>query len=77
MLGFAYTSGTVWSIIAASPLVRTDAIDATDHNCYLSVYNAPTHAVGVFDDFLEIQPAQGNVSTMSYSDSQREFCDPT
>ena len=25
--------------------------------------------MGVFDDFLAIQPAQGNVSTMSYSDS--------
>ena len=24
--------------------------------------------MGVFDDFLAIQPAQGNVSTLSYSD---------
>ena len=30
-------------------------------------YDAPTRPVGVFDDFLAI-PAQGNVSTMSYSD---------
>jgi len=31
-------------------------------------YDAPTRPVGVFDDFLAIQPAQGNVSTLSYSD---------
>src|SRR5579863_8243104 len=31
-------------------------------------YDAPTRPVGVFDDFLAIQPAQGNVSTQSYSD---------
>ena len=31
-------------------------------------YDAPTRPVGVFDDFLAIQAAQGNVSTMSYSD---------
>ena len=31
-------------------------------------YDAPTRPVGVFDDFLAIQPTQGNVSTMSYSD---------
>jgi len=31
-------------------------------------YNAPTRPAGVFDDFLAIQSAQGNVSTISYSD---------
>ena len=31
-------------------------------------YDAPTRPVGVFDDFLAIQPAQGNVSTLSYPD---------
>jgi hypothetical protein len=31
-------------------------------------YDAPTRPVGVFDDFLAIQPAQGNVSTLSYFD---------
>jgi len=31
-------------------------------------YDAPTRPVGVFDDFLAIQPAQGNVSILSYSD---------
>ena len=31
-------------------------------------YDAPTRPVGVFDDFLAIKPAQGNVSTLSYSD---------
>jgi len=31
-------------------------------------YDAPTPPVGVFDDFLAIQPTQGNVSTLSYSD---------
>jgi len=31
-------------------------------------YDAPTRPVGVFDDFLAIQPAQGAVSTLSYPD---------
>jgi len=31
-------------------------------------YDAPARPVGVFNDFLVIQPAQGNVSTLSYSD---------
>jgi len=31
-------------------------------------YDAPARPVGVFDDFLAIQPAQGNVSTLSYYD---------
>ena len=31
-------------------------------------YDAPTRPVGVFDNFLAIQAAQGNVSIMSYSD---------
>jgi len=31
-------------------------------------YDALAHPVGVFDNFLAIQPAQGNVSTLSYSD---------
>jgi len=31
-------------------------------------YDAPTRPVGVFDDFLAIQPAQGNVSTLSFYD---------
>jgi len=31
-------------------------------------YDAPTPPVGVFDDFLAIQSAQGNLSTLSYSD---------
>ena len=31
-------------------------------------YDAPTRPVGVFDDFLAIQPVQGNVSTLSYFD---------
>jgi len=35
--------------------------------CFL-FYDAPTLPGGVFDDFLAIQPAQGNRSTMSYSD---------
>ena len=29
-------------------------------------YNAPTRPVGIFDDFLAIQPGQGNLSTLSY-----------
>jgi len=33
----------------------------------LLFYDAPTHPVGVFDDFLAIQPAKGNVSTLSYA----------
>jgi len=37
--------------------------------CIISLfYNAPAPPVGVFDDFLAIQPAQGNVSTLSYPD---------
>ena len=32
LLGFVYTSGQVWSIVAASPLVPTDATDTTDHS---------------------------------------------
>ena len=37
--------------------------------CIISLfYNAPARPVGVFDDFLAIQPAQGNVSTLSYPD---------
>lgn len=35
--------------------------------CFL-FYDAPTLPGGVFDDFLAIQPVQGNISTMSYSD---------
>jgi len=35
--------------------------------CFL-FYDAPTLPSGVFDDFLTIQSAQGNISTMSYSD---------
>jgi hypothetical protein len=31
-------------------------------------YDAPTLPRGIFDDFLAIKPAQGNVSTMSYPD---------
>jgi len=31
-------------------------------------YDAPTQPVGVFDNFLAIQAAQGNASTMVYSD---------
>lgn len=31
-------------------------------------YDAPARPVGVFDDFLAIQAAQGNVSIMPYSD---------
>ena len=31
------------------------------------LYDAPS-PVGVFDDFMAIQPAKGNVSTLSYSD---------
>ena len=31
-------------------------------------YDAPAPPVGVFDDFLAIQAAQGNVSTLSYFD---------
>ena len=31
-------------------------------------YDAPARPVGVFDDFLAIQPAQGNPSTQSYYD---------
>jgi len=35
--------------------------------CFL-FYDAPTLPGGIFDDFLAIQHAQGNISTMSYSD---------
>jgi len=31
-------------------------------------YDAPARPVGVFDNFLAIQPAQGNASTLSYYD---------
>jgi hypothetical protein len=31
-------------------------------------YDAPTGPMGIFDDFLAIQAAQGNASTISYSD---------
>jgi len=35
--------------------------------CIISLfYNAPARPLGVFDDFLAIQPVQGNVSTLSY-----------
>jgi len=37
ILTFAYTFEQVWSIVAASPLVPTDAIVVTDHNGYHSV----------------------------------------
>ena len=46
----------------------------------LLFYDAPTRPVGVFDDFLAIQPAQGNVSTLSYSDfvlNASSFAPPT
>ena len=36
LVGFVYTLGEVWSIVAASPLVQTDDTDATDHACYRS-----------------------------------------
>jgi len=37
--------------------------------CIISLfYNAPACPVGVFNGFLVIQPAQGNVSTLSYPD---------
>jgi hypothetical protein len=31
-------------------------------------YDAPTPPAGIFDDFLAIPAAQGNASTISYSD---------
>jgi len=43
ILTFAYTSGQVWSIVAASPLVPTDAIDATDHT-YCRSFLRRTHS---------------------------------
>ena len=68
MLSFSYTSGQVWSIVASSALIQLTRQMQQITPVIVLFYDAPTRPVGVFDDFLAIQPAQGNVSTQSYPD---------
>ena len=67
ILAFAFQSGQVRSIwqrrrwFELTPLIQQIVIVTS------LFYDAPTQPVGVFDNFLAIQPAQGNASTISYA----------
>ena len=67
-LGFAYTLGQVWSIVQCRRWSELMPLTQQITPVVTLFYDAPARPVGVFDDFLAIQPAQGNVSTLSYSD---------
>ena len=58
-------SASSWATLL---LVRTDATNTQTKIVAYYCYDAPTLPPGVFDDFMAIQPAQGNVTTRSYSD---------
>ena len=78
LVGFAYTSGQVWSSVAVWPLVWTDATDATDHNYYLSFLWCTHSSCGCIRWFLGDTTCRGECvySVILRLRPQSEFCEP-